>query len=289
MVVPYPPGGATDNIARLVSKRLAEKLGQPVIVQNKPGAATNIASAQVAKAAPDGHTLLLVTLAFASNRWLFSKPGYKVEEFAPVAQLVRIPVVLSVGAGSDMRTFDDFAKRARGGPGSVNVGNPGAGAAPTLACDLLRVKHDLPFATIPYQGSAQLLTDILGGHVPVACDTVSAQLPFLRQGKLVPLVVLGSTRSALLPNVPTAEELGIKDVAADGWMGVVAPAGIAGSTLQLLNRYLREIAEEPAVREQITSLGLEPKTGSVAEFGAWIAQETDRWMSLVMQLGLTPQ
>lgn len=286
LVVPYAPGGGADIISRLMAQELGQATGQPVVVQNKPGGATNIASATVARADPDGYTLMLVTIAFAANQGLFAKPGYKPGEFAPVAQLATIPGVLVVGAAEAPRTFEELTRQVRANPDKTAFATTGIGAGPSLACELMRSQGKLPYMHVPYPGSAKLMTDLLGGQVPAACDTVAAQLPFIRQGKVNALAVLGPTRSALLPDVPSVTELGFKDAAADGWVGIVAPAGTPAPIVDRLNRELRKIVQRPDIHKKLAELGFEPKTGSAQDFRAWIDGETERWTQLAKVAGL---
>jgi len=289
LVVPYAPGGGADVMSRLVANELSQALGQSVIVQNKPGGATNIASASVAKAPADGYTLMVVTIAFAANQGLFTKPGYDTKEFAPVAQLASIPGVLTVKNGEAITTFADLLKEVRSNPGAVAFGTTGVGAAPSLACEMMRSKGDLPFLNVPYSGSAKLITDLLGAQVPVACDTVAVQLPFIKQGKVTALAMLGPTRSALLPGVPSITELGFKDSAADGWIGVVAPAGTPAAIVDRLNRDLNKIIQRPEIHQKLGDIGFEPVAKKPEEFRAWIDSEVDRWTRLVKQAGLKPE
>lgn len=289
LVVPYAPGGGADVMSRLVANELSQAMGQPVIIQNRPGGATNIASALVAKAPADGYTLMVVTIAFAANQGLFAKPGYDIKEFAPIAQLASIPGVLTVKDGEATRTFGDLMQQVRSKPGTVAFGTTGVGAGPSLACELMRSKGDLPFLNVPYPGSAKLMTDLLGAQVPVACDTVTVQLPFIKQGKVTPLAMLGPTRSALLPGVPSIAELGFKDSAADGWIGVVAPAATPAAIVERLNRELNTIIQRPTVHKRLGEIGFEPVKKSPQEFRAWIASEVDRWTLLVKQAGLKPE
>ncbi|MBK6867612.1 MAG: tripartite tricarboxylate transporter substrate binding protein [Burkholderiales bacterium] len=289
LVVPYAPGGGADAIARVVGQELTQAIGQPVIIQNKPGGATNIASALVAKAAPDGYTLMLVTIAFAANQGLFSKPGYDTKDFAPIAQLATIPGVLTVKDAEATRTFGDLVKLVRGSPGKIAFGTTGVGAGPSLACELMRSKGDLPFLNVPYQGSAKLMTDLLGAQVPVACDTVAVQLPFIKQGKVTALAVLGPSRTSLLPGVPSITELGFKDSAADGWAGIVAPSATPDAVVARLNRELNKIIQRPDIHKKLGELGFDPVTKTPQEFRAWIASEVDRWKQLAKLAGLKPE
>jgi len=289
LVVPYAAGGGADTISRVVAQDLSQAIGQPIIVQNKPGGATNIASGLVASAAPDGYTLLVVAIAFAANQGLFAKPGYDAKEFAPVAQLATIPGVLVVKDATATRTFAELVKQVRASPGKIAFGTTGVGAGPSLACELMRSKGDLPFLNVPYQGSAKLVIDLLGAQMPVACDTVAAQLPFIKQGKVTALAVLGPSRTALLPGVPSITELGFKDSAADGWVGIVAPASTPNAVVDRLNRELNKIVQRPEIHKKLEELGFEPVTKSPKEFGTWIASEVDRWKQLVKLTGLKPE
>jgi tripartite-type tricarboxylate transporter receptor subunit TctC len=287
LVVPYAAGGGADTISRLMAQALGQAMGQPIVVQNKPGGATNIANMAVARAAPDGYTLMLVTIAFSANQGLFANPGYKPSEFAPVAQLATIPGVLTVGAtDAAPPTFAELVKQVRGNPGKVAFATTGIGAGPSLACELMRSEGDLPYLHVPYPGSAKLMTDLLGGQVPAACDTVTVQLPFIRQGKVKALAVLGPARSALLPNVPSIAELGFKGAAADGWVGIVAPAGTPAAIVERLNKELRLIVQRPDTHNKLAELGFEPRTGSAQEFRSWIDGETERWVQLAKVAGL---
>ena len=289
LVVPYGPGGGADIISRVIGQELALAIGQPVIIQNRPGGATNIASVLTSKATPDGYTLMLVAIAFAANQGLFIKPGYDTKEFAPIAQLATIPGVLTVKNSEAIRTFGDLLKLVRSNPGSIAFGTTGIGAGPSLACELMRSKGNLPFLNVPYQGSAKLMADFLGEQVPVACDTVAVQLPHIKQGKVTALAVLGPSRTPLLPGVPSITELGFKDSAADGWVGIVAPITTPEVIIERLNREINKIIQRPDIHKKLTELGFDPVTKTPEEFRAWISSEVERWKQMVKQAGLKPE
>ncbi|MES2533907.1 MAG: tripartite tricarboxylate transporter substrate binding protein [Pseudomonadota bacterium] len=288
MVVGFAPGGSGDILARLVSQKLALTLAQPVVVDNRPGAGATIATSFVAAAPADGYTLLFVTSGFPGSTALYSKLGYDtVKSFAPVAKVGASPVVLVVPTDSPLRRFDDVLAAARKSPGKLNYAAGGGGATTTsLAAEFLKSEAKIDMLMIPYKGSGPALTALLSNEVDMGFDIPSSALPHIRSGKLRALAVTTKNRSSVLPEVPTVAELALPGFEVTGWFGILAPAGTPPAIVARLNKDVNAILAQPDVKERLVSLGVEPATGSPADFGKLIASETARYGDAIRRLGL---
>ncbi len=224
IIVPYPPGGGTDTVTRLIAPKLSEALKQPVIVENRPGASTNIATEFVAKAAPDGYTLLLQAPNLATNEAMFSKLAWSLRDFTGVIQLVRYSNVLIAGPGAKVADFKDLLAQSKANPKAFSYGTPGVGSLSHLSTELLKTRTGLAIEHIGYKGSAPISADLLGGHLPLATDNLNSQINNIRGGKVKPIVVLSSRRDPAAPEVPSLSDFGLADFEGGGWYGIVAPA-----------------------------------------------------------------
>ncbi len=291
MAVGFAPGGSGDILARLVSNRLATALGQPIVVENRPGAGATIATSYVAGAPADGYTLLFVTSGFPGSTALYPKLKYDtVQSFAPVAKVGASPVVVVVPAGAPFKDFGALLAAARNAPGSLNYAAGGGGATTTaLAAEFLKSEARLDMQMIPYKGSGPALTALLAGEVDLGFDIPSSALPHLQGGKLRALAVTTAKRSAVLPGVPTVAELALPGFEVTGWFGVLAPAGTPPAIVERLNRDINAVLAQPDVKERLQAMGVEPAAGSPAEFGALIASETRRYGDAIRRLGLTAE
>ena len=291
MAVGFAPGGSGDILARLVSTRLASALGQPVVVENRPGAGATIATSFVAAAPADGYTLLFVTSGFPGSTALYSKLKYDtVKSFAPIAKVGASPVVVVVPASAPYQTFGDVLAAARKAPGKINYAAGGGGATTTsLAAEFLKSEAKVEMQMIPYKGSGPALTALLAGEIELGFDIPSSALPHIQSGKLRALAVTTKTRSAVLPGVPTVAELALPNFEVTGWFGVLAPAGTPAAVVERLNREINTLLALPEVKERLQSLGVEPAQGSPADFAALIAAETQRYGDAIRRLGLTPE
>lgn len=284
IVVPYPPGGFNDTLGRLMATKLAEKLGQPFIVENKPGAGTMIGTALVAKAAADGYTLLVNQFPFAVNPWLYPDITYDTKkDFAPVLLAGRSPMVLVVNSKSQINSVQDLLNKARAQPGAINYGSSGSGSSNHLAMALFEAMAGIRMTQIPYKGSTPLLTDLAGGSVEVAFDALPHVLPFIKGGKIRAVAVAGFQRADTLPNVPTVDSSGVKGYDVSSWHGFVAPAGTPDAIINKLNNAMNEVLQMPDVKEVFNVQGVTIDGGSSKDFGIFIDNQLALWKRVVQE------
>jgi tripartite-type tricarboxylate transporter receptor subunit TctC len=287
LVVPFPPGGSADILARAVGAKLAERLGQPVVVENKGGAGTAIGAKAVASAAPDGYTLLLGTVSSQAINPAMNKVGYDpVKDFVGVAPLAAIPFVLVAHPSVPANSVADVVAMAKAAPGKVAYASAGPGTSNHLAGELLAGSAQVNLVHVPYKGSAPALNDVLAGHVPLMFDLIATALPNVQSGKLKALAVTSRERSALLPNVPTARESGLRDYEVTAWFGVFAPAGTPQAVVSRLNAELTAVLGAPDMQKRLRELGAEPETGGVDAYSRFVREEAGKWSALIRKLGL---
>lgn len=288
LVVGFSAGGPTDVVARAFADYASRALGQPFVVDNKPGANTILAAEAVASAPADGYTLLLgatnhtMIPALYSQRVKFDA----VRSFAPVCSLAVSPTVLVVGPSMPVKTLDGFLKQVRAEPGKRTYGTPGSGSSGHFASEQFTRLTGTSMNHIPYKGAAQAITDMMGGQVDSSFATLGSVLPQVQSGKLTALAVAAPKRSALLPNVPTFEEAGVKGYAADAWYGVLAPANTPPPVLAVLRRVATEFVQAPATVEKFRMLGMEPQSTCADAFGAQLAREVKTYGDLARALKL---
>ncbi len=288
LVVGFAAGGSADILARALSQKLTPALGQPVVVDNKPGAGATIATAGVASAQADGHTLLLVTSGHAGSGALYPTLRYDpIKAFAPVVKLAASPVVVVVPASQPWKTLPELLDAARKAPGTLNYAAGGGGATTTaLAAEFLKKDAQVDMVQVPYRGSGPALTALLAGEVQVGFEIPSSALPHIQSGKLRPLAVTSRTRSAALPDVPTVIDQGIRNFDVIGWFGVLAPAGTPQPVVARLNREINAILQQPDVRERLSGLGLEATGGTPEEFQKLIESDTQRYGEAIRRMGI---
>ena len=291
LVVPFPPGGGTDIVARALGQKLAAQLGQPVLVDNKPGASTIIGTDAVAKAAPDGYTLLLSgSTSYSVNPAMRAKLPYDpVADLSPIAIVARTPLVLVVGAQSPFTTVQALAAAARAKPLSIRYASFGAGSGPLLAGELFALAIGAKLQEVPYKGSAQSTLAVMGGEIEVGIDTVAAVAPHVRSGKLRALGIVGATRSSLLPALRTLAEQQLPDATFDAWYGFAAPAGTPAPVLQRLSREVGVAMADPALQAQLRAQGMEPVVIGAAAFKTQMGAEIARYRALAHRAGIVAQ
>ena len=287
LVVPFPPGGATDILARAVAQKLTDAWGQSVIVDNRPGAGGNIGSELVAKAAPDGYTLELGTVGtHAINASLYSKMPYDhVRDFAPVILVAGVPNVLVVNPGLPVNSVQELIAYAKANPGKLNFASSGSGTSIHLAGELFKVMAGVQMTHVPYKGSSPALQDLLGGQVQLMFDNLPPSLPHIKAGKLRALGVTSATRAPALPDVPTIAESGLPGFEASSWFGVLAPAGTPPAIIAKLNAEIAKWLDTPEAKEKMLTLGANAAGGTPEDFAKHIAAETAKWAKVVKESG----
>lgn len=289
LVAPYPPGGATDVLARLLGKQLGERLGQPVVVENRAGAGTAIGAGYVAKAAPDGYTLLLTagTTTFTINPAIQDHLPYDpIKSFEPIGFATRLPLVLIANPKAGIHNLRDLVAKAKAAPGKYSYGSFGQGSTAHFAGELLWNSASVKLVHVPYKGSAPAMNDLIGGQIPLAIDTVTAAAPQIKAGKIQALAVTTARRSAQLPNVPTAAEAGIPGVDIDAWSIVAAPRGLPDDVRVKLTNALRDTLADPATRKQLVESGFEPRYGTPAQAQAQIESELPMMRAVAQRAGI---
>ena len=288
LVVPFPPGGANDIVARVVAPKLSDSLGQPVVIDNRGGAAGTIGADYVAKAAPDGYTLLMTPAPFVITQSLYKKLPYDGQkDFVPVALLTSAPFVLAVGAKSPARSMADLLALARSQPGAVNFSSPGNGSPAHLAGELLKTRTGLDMLHVPYKGGGPAVADMIAGHVSFTLATPAEIMPHVKDGKARALAVTTAERTSLAQGVPTMREAGVPDYEITVWYGITAPRGTPPAVVARIEKALVEVMANPEVRERMISMGLEPTPMGAAQFGEFLKREQAKWAELVRVSGAT--
>ncbi len=287
LVVPYTPGTGIDIIARTVGPRLSERWKEAVIVDNKPGASGNIGAATVAKAPPDGYTLMVTVNTFTITPALYKSIPYDpVKDFAPVGRVANGNVALVVNAAAlPVRNLEELKVAAR--ERKLNYSSPGNGTPQHLAVELLKQRLGIDILHVPYKGAAQALTDLLGGQVQLAVLPVHTALPHARAGKLTVIAVSGESRSVLAPDSPSFAELGLKNLDIDLYFWIAGPAGLPREIVQKWNREIASILSAPEVRETLMKQGMVPAPGSPEEISAQIRADVERWKKFIAETGIT--
>jgi tripartite-type tricarboxylate transporter receptor subunit TctC len=289
VIAPYAAGGTNDIAARILAERMAQRFGQQVIVENKPGANTRIATEFVAKSAPDGYTLFFCAAPHTTNPGLYEKLPYDtVKDFAPVVQAVTVPLFFLVPAASPIRNAKDLLDFAKKDPAYANVGSPGNGSAPHLAIELLNSLAGSPLTHIPYKGDAPAIQDLLGGRLGASADPIAPALPHIKAGKLRAISVASPQRYPLLPEVPTLAEQGFKGAEAFAWFALLAPAGTPAEAVGKLNAEVNLALKQPEVAEKLASLGMTPVGGTPEQLGAFIRADIDKWTKLIRARNIKP-
>mgnify|MGYP000120147772 CR=1 FL=1 len=289
LVVPYPPGGATDVLGRLLGKSLGERLGQPLVIENRAGAATSIGAAYVAKAPADGYTLLITagTTTFTINPALQAHVPYDpVQSFEPIGFATRLPLILIAHPKFDASTLKQLLARAKAAPGKLSYGTFGEGSTAHFAGELLWYAAGVNLLHIPYKGSAPAMNDLIGGQIPLAIDTITAAAPQIKAGKVKALAVTTARRSALLPDVPTAAEQGVSGVDIDAWSILATPRGLPPEVKRKLEQALADTLNDAEVRKQLLLNGFEPRYGTAAQAEALIDRELPQMRALVRRANI---
>jgi hypothetical protein len=288
VVIPYPAGAIGDIIMRMVGQRLTEKLGQPIIIDNRPGGGGLAATEAVAKSTPDGYTLLLNGPNHVSNLGLFAKVPYDpVLDFVPITAIADSQVVLVAHKSAGIKTMQQLVEAAKANPGVLNYGSSGSGTGTHLAAEMLLRAYGISMTHIPYKGGSPAITGQAAGQVQVSFAAVPLAINFIKDGTLIPLAVGGAQKVSTLPNVPTFKDLGIMDYDVEIWFGLLAPKNTPLSIVNVIYEEVRKYVAEPAVMEKFATMGLTPIASSPAQFSTFIKAETKRWPQLIRELNIT--
>jgi tripartite-type tricarboxylate transporter receptor subunit TctC len=289
LLVGFPAGGQVDIVARLTAQWLGDRIGQTIVVENKPGAGGNLGAQAVVSAPPDGYTLFFGTAANTVNTTLFAGLPYDfARDTTPIGPINRIPLVLEVNPSFPANNVAEFIAYAKANPGKVNVASPSAGTPPYLCVDLLKMMVGIDITHVPYFGENQMVTDLLGGQVLAGIGGVSSGIGHIKAGKLRALGMTTAVRIAELPDIPTIGET-VPGFDASGWSGIVAPKGTAKDTVDKLAGAIHDIQADPAFKARLADVGVTMLAMTPLEFGKFIADETDKWGKVVKFAGLKPQ
>lgn len=288
LVVPFPPAGATDILARLLADGLGRQLGRSIVVENRPGAGGNVGAELVARSAPDGYTLLMAPLSvYAAGTSLMPGRAFDLDrDFVPVATVAAVPHVLVVPSDLGVSTLPAFLALGRAKPGALSIASQGVGTISHLEAELLQSLTGARFTHVPYKGSAPAHLDLVAGRVQAMFDSVAASLPHVRSGKLSPLAVTTPARCSALPAVPTVAEAGVVGYVSESWLGVLVPAKVAPSVVLRLQAAVEAVVKDPAFVARATEHGLEASYRARADVAALIRAETARWARVVRDAGL---
>ena len=289
LIVPSSPGGGTDISARILAPQLTQFLGQQVIVENRPGAGTMIGGEAVARAAPDGYTLLMGISTLAINPAMYKKVPYDaLKDLAPISQAVALSNVLVIHPSLPSRNLKEFIAFAKARPGELNFASAGKGTSPHLSMELFLVLAKLKMLHVPYKGSGPGVTDLIAGHVPVMMPNMLSAQPHIKSGRLRALGVTGSKRAPGADDIPTIAEAGVPGYEAVQWYGVLAPAGTPNDIISKLHAGVVRAVQNPDVRKRLMNDGAEPVGSSPQQFAAYIRAETDKWAKVIKAAGINP-
>lgn len=282
LVVPFPPGGATDTLGRILAKRMGEILSQPFVVENKAGAGGTIGTEFVARQPPDGYTVLLVNaIPHTASRKLYPDLKYDpIRSFTPIGAMGTLRYILAINNDVPAKDYAQFVALARAQPGTLNYASAGVGSTPHLAMELWKRAAGVDVVHVPYQGSGPGITDLLGGRVQVIIENVPL-VPLIKSGKVRPLAITGKSRSASFPDIPTFAEVGLASFELSGTWGLIAPAGVPADRAAILGKALAEAVNDPAVRDALAAQGIDPDPTSGPEYGVVLVRESDRWSKLI--------
>jgi tripartite-type tricarboxylate transporter receptor subunit TctC len=286
LILPFPPGGSTDILGRLVAEQLSARLGQPVVTENRGGAGGNVGAEAAARAAPDGYTLLFAATTLAISPSLYAKLGYELKDLAPISLVATVPNVLITHPSVPARTLQEFIALAKAKPGELNYGSGGSGTSNHLGGELFNMVAGVKLVHIPYKGVNLAMNDAMAGNIQLVVIGIPAAAPQIKAGKLRALAVLAPERSATLPEVPTVAEAGLPELDVTTWYGLLAPAATPRPIVARLNAEIVRIMQGAELKERLAGMAAEPRTSTPEEFAAYIGQEAARWGDVVRKAGL---
>ncbi|GGH54413.1 MFS transporter [Comamonas phosphati] len=286
LVVPYPPGGPTDIVARVVAQKLQEQMGQPFVIDNRPGAGANIGAEAVARSPADGYTLVVATTAHAINPSLFTKLNYAItKDFVPISQLTSGPLVIVTSPATPANNVKELIALAKSKQGGLNYASSGNGQSTHLSAELFSAMAGVKMAHVPYKGSAPALTDVMGGQADLMFDTMLSSMPHVKAGKLKALAVTSSQRSPSAPDIPTVAESGLPGYESIAWNGLLAPAGTPKEVVERLNAELKKVLDNPEVKQRFEAQGFAAAWNTPAAYGKFLQAEVDKWAQVVKASG----
>jgi tripartite-type tricarboxylate transporter receptor subunit TctC len=286
IIVGFAPGGTTDVLARMMAQWLSERLGQPFVIENRPGAGTNIATEAAVRAAADGYTLLFVTTTNAINTTLYEKLSFNLgRDIAPVATLTRSSIVMVVNPSIAAKTVPEFIAYAKANSGKINMASPGSGTASHIAGELFKMMAGVDMVHVPYRGGGPALTDLISGQVQVMFVTIVSPIEYIRAGRLRALAVTTETRSEALPDIPSVGEF-LPGYEASNWFGIGAPKATPAEVVDKLNKEINAGLADPKIKARLADLGSTPLVGSPADFGKFITDETEKWAKVIKFAGI---
>ncbi len=287
VIVPFAPGGPTDVMARILAIKLSESLGQQFVVENRPGAGGNIGMGLVAKAAPDGYTVLVASSSYVVNPSLYAKPGYDpYKDFAPVTVAAASPNVIVVHPSVQAKTLHELVELIRANPGKFSYAQPGTGTTPHLSGELFKLTFKLDIVNIPFNGAGPAVTSTVGNQTPVAVVAMPPATPHIKSGALRALAVTGARRSGALPDVPTMAEAGAPGQEAETMQGVLVPAGTPREIIDRLQREIAKIVALPDVKQRLSTLGFDPVASTPEEFAVYIKSEIAKWAKVIREANI---
>ena len=289
-IVPFPPAGATDILARIMADKISGPLGQPVVVENRPGAAGNVGTELVSKSAPDGYTILQLTVAQSISQTLYKKLGYNVErDLAPVAMIALVPNIMEVNPAVPAKSVAEFIALAKSKPGKINFASSGSGTSIHMSAEMFKMLTGVNMVHVPYKGSGPALADLLGGQVDVMFDNLTSSIGYIKSGRLRPLAVTTTTRYPELPDVPTMQEAGVPGYEATAWFGIVGPKGMSRSAVTRINTEVNKALAQADVKEKLVQQGAMARPWTPEEFVGFIHNEVVKWSKVVKAANIRPE
>jgi tripartite-type tricarboxylate transporter receptor subunit TctC len=288
LVVPFAPGGSVDTVARIVGNEVSKEIGQPIIILNRSGAAGNVGYEGVARAQPDGYTLLMASSPLAVNVSLYHKLGYDpITDFAPISLVALQPNLLVVSPELPVKTLAELIAYAKANPGKLNFGSSGTGTSQHLAGELFKRRAGVDIVHVPYRGGGPAMVDLVAGRLQMMFETIPSSLPYAQSNRVRAIAITVDERSKMLPDVATVSEAGMPGFVSRGWLGVAAPAKTPKPIIDKLNAAIRKALETPSVADHLTELGLQVKTTSPSEFATFIGQEISDYRNIITSAKIT--